>query len=269
MHCTQLLSQYKQCVPEIIAIDETQGFMLLSDFGDRLLLSELDASNVNHHYLTAINSLHDLHQVPADSLPHYDRERLLTEMQLFPDWLLQRHLNITLNVDQQAQLKCIFTLLADSALEQPQVFVHRDFHSRNLMLLDTPEGKDKIGLIDYQDAICGAISYDLVSLLRDCYICWPQSQIEAWLDAFYQPIAKQLGVDRQHFQRWFDWMGIQRHLKASGIFCRLNYRDHKSAYLNDIPRTLTYIEQVAQGYEELQPLLQIVQLAKNKMDAAL
>lgn len=269
VHCTQLLSQHKQRVPEIIAIDEAQGFMLLSDFGNRLLLNELDADNVDRHYLAAINSLHDLHQVPSDSLPRYDRERLLTEMQLFPDWFLQRHLNIMLDSYEQAQLKSIFTLLADSALEQPQVFVHRDFHSRNLMLLDTHEDKDQIGLIDYQDAVCGAISYDLVSLLRDCYICWPQSRLDVWLDAFYQPIAEQLGVDREHFQRWFDWMGIQRHLKASGIFCRLNYRDHKPGYLNDIPRTLAYIEQIAQSYKELQPLLQIVRRAKNKMDAAL
>lgn len=269
VHCTQLLSRHKQRVPEIIAIDETQGFMLLSDFGDRLLLNELTADNADRHYLSAINSLHDLHQVPCDSLPIYDRERLLTEMQLFPDWLLQRHLDISLTVDQQAALQHVFALLADSALAQPQVFVHRDFHSRNLMLLDASEGKDQIGLIDYQDAVCGAISYDLVSLLRDCYISWPQSQIETWLDAFYQPIAGQLGVDRQQFQRWFDWMGIQRHLKASGIFCRLNYRDHKAGYLNDIPRTLAYIEQVAQGYEELQPLLQILRQAENKMDAEL
>ena len=269
VHCSQLLSQHKQRVPEIIAINEAQGFMLLSDCGDRLLLNELNSDNVNRHYLSAINSLHALQQVPCDSLPQYDRERLISEMQLFPDWLLKRHLGIDLDSDEEAKLQHIFALLADSALEQPQVFVHRDYHSRNLMLIDTFEGDDQIALIDYQDAVCGAITYDLISLLRDCYISWPESHIDGWVDAFYEPIAKQLGVDRERFQRWFDWIGIQRHLKASGIFCRLNYRDHKPAYLEDIPRTLSYIEQVVQKYEELQPLLHIVRRVENKMDTEL
>ena len=265
LHCTHLLNKHHQRVPEILAIDEVQGFMLLSDFGDRLLLNELNSNNVDQHYRTAINSLHDLQRVPCYSLPDYDRERLLTEMQLFPDWLLQRHLNIKLNTDEQVQLNRIFGLLADNALEQPQVFVHRDFHSRNLMLLDTDEHTDQIGLIDYQDAVCGAISYDLVSLLRDCYISWPSSQIDSWLDAFYQPIAAQLAVDRPQFQRWFDWIGIQRHLKASCIFCRLNYRDNKPTYLNDIALTLNYIEQVTARYTELTPLLQIVRRVQKKI----
>jgi len=164
-----------------------------------------------------------------------------------------KHLNISLENNERKIILSCFKLLEQNALEQPQVFVHRDYHSRNLMLLDD----NSLGIIDFQDAVKGAITYDLVSLLRDCYIAWPQSNIDNWLKYFHQKIDADYSLEQ--FTRWFDLMGIQRHLKATGIFCRLNYRDGKPAYLNDIPRTLNYIINVSKKYSELAQFNQLIQ----------
>ena len=196
-------------------------------------------------------------QASADTkgLPPYDTGLLDREMDLFSDWLVQRQLGLELSAAERELLETAFTGLIDMALQQPQVFVHRDYHSRNLMLLPTQNP----GIIDFQDAVHGPLTYDLVSLLRDCYIAWPRARVNDWALG-YRELAIRCGVlapdavSEQEFLRWFDWMGVQRHLKAAGIFARLNLRDHKPGYLKDIPRTLGYIVEVAPDYAELQPL---------------
>lgn len=246
-------------VPEVLEADLEQGFLLLTDLGDRRYLDVLDAANVERLYTDALDALELLQvRAPRDgSLPAYDRDLLLREMQLFPDWLLARHLGIEPDADTRALLEASFALLADAALEQPRVCVHRDYHSRNLMVMDARNP----GVLDFQDAVAGPITYDLVSLLRDCYIAWPRAQVEAWALAYLQrPAIRALvgEVDEAQWLRWFDLMGIQRHLKASGIFARLWHRDGKSGYLGDVPRTLRYIVEAAAPYPELAPLQQLM-----------
>ena len=186
------------------------------------------------------------------ALPHYVRTLLLSEMELFREWLLGRHLDIAQHDGQAATIDAAFEQLADNALQQPQVCVHRDYHSRNLMLTE----RNNPGILDFQDAVIGPVTYDLVSLLRDCYIAWPRARVEDWALG-YQQLALQSGILREEhedpvrFLRWFDLMGMQRHLKAAGIFARLNHRDGKPGYLGDIPRTLGYVVEVAQRYDEL------------------
>ena len=205
----------------------------------------------------ALSVMHQAGHQYRDMLLAYDRALLHTEMHLFSDWYLSRHNQIELNNEQLAILESTYALLSASALEQPSVFVHRDYHSRNLMLLD----EDNPGILDYQDAVWGPVTYDLVSLLRDCYISWPRPQVEAWVKQYYTMLSGTSlieGISEAQFLRWFDLMGIQRHLKASGIFARLNYRDGKPGYLNDIPRTMNYILSVASDYDELRPFLNLL-----------
>ena len=168
-------------------------------------------------------------------------------MSLFSDWYLKKHKQIKLDENKAELLTTTYSILEKSALEQPKVFVHRDYHSRNLMLL--PD--NKLGIIDYQDAVQGPITYDLVSLLRDCYISWPQEKIDQWIKQFHSLLSNNHDLNLQQFQRYFDLMGVQRHLKAIGIFCRLKYRDDKHSYIDDIPRTLNYVMQVSANYDEL------------------
>ena len=179
----------------------------------------------------------------------------MTEMSLFPDWLLNTHLRLELQASQRETLQRSFEALAHSALRQPAVCVHRDYHSRNLMV----SCYHNPGILDYQDAVIGPLTYDLVSLLRDCYIAWPRSRVEHWVAGYFE-LAQQTGIlrpelaDERTFLQWFDWMGVQRHLKAAGIFARLNHRDGKSGYLKDIPRTLGYVTDVCSRYPELEGL---------------
>ncbi|WP_407644833.1 aminoglycoside phosphotransferase family protein [Flocculibacter collagenilyticus] len=238
-------------VPALIEYDLKQGFMCLEDFGDNLLLPQLTNDNVMQLYTNALAILPDIQQVQTTGLgdlPMYDSELLLREMHLFTDWLLPHHLNMDLTEAQRNVIYHAFHLLKENALNQPQVGVHRDYHSRNLMMLENNE----LGVIDYQDAVVGPITYDAVSLLRDCYIVWPDETVEQLLSHFRHLLIEQnqltADISEATFQRWFDLMGMQRHLKASGIFARLNYRDHKASYLNDIPRTVTYIIDVAKKY---------------------
>lgn len=257
VHVSRLLFDLGLHVPEILARDAGRGFLLLSDLGSRLYLDELDDSNADRLYGDALGALATLQACgPADSaLPPYDRELLMFEMSLFSDWLLGTHLQLSLDETQQTHLQQEFELLADNALQQPQVCVHRDYHSRNLMVSE----HHNPGILDYQDAVIGAVTYDLVSLLRDCYISWPRQRVEDWALGYHE-LALQTGILRpdqaneQQFLRWFDWMGVQRHLKAAGIFARLNHRDGKPGYLDDIPRTLGYVQDVASRYRELDPL---------------
>jgi aminoglycoside/choline kinase family phosphotransferase len=254
VHVGQLLLQLGLHVPEILARDAEQGFLLLSDLGGRLYLDELSASNVDRLYGDALGALATLQSCDpySSNLPAYDHQLLMFEMSLFKDWLLGTHLDLSLDDSQQAELQQIFEQLADNALQQPQVCVHRDYHSRNLMVSDYHNP----GILDFQDAVIGPMTYDLVSLLRDCYVSWPRERVEDWALGYYE-LAQQTGIlrpdqaDEQQFMRWFDWMGVQRHLKAAGIFVRLNHRDGKPGYLGDIPRTLGYVREVASRYPEL------------------
>lgn len=242
--------------PEVLAGDLDQGLLLLTDLGSRQYLPELDARSVPGLYGDALEALARL-QVGGDPasplLPPYDSALLHREMELFREWFLGQLMELELSAEEQQILTQTFALLADNALEQPRVWVHRDYHSRNLMITDP----DNPGVLDFQDAVVGAVTYDLVSLLRDCYIAWPREQVEFWaLD--YRARLRALGMrgldNADQFLRWFDLMGIQRHLKATGIFARLHLRDGKPGYLRDIPRTLGYVLEVASHHAELADL---------------
>lgn len=244
-------------VPEVLAADFDHGFMLLEDFGDTLLRPKLDTASVDGLYARAMQTLLHLlacDDVPGYALPPYDRQRLIDEMALLRDWFVPRYLGLELKAEQQAILGNAFATIADDVRAQPQVFVHRDYHSRNLMLLANGE----IGVIDFQDAVTGPITYDLVSLLRDAYVVWPQADVERWV-AQFAALLRQAGrldasVNDATFQRWFDWMGAQRHLKVVGIFARLSIRDGKHGYLEDIPCVFNYLLAEIQPYGELQAL---------------
>jgi len=254
IHITRLLRSVNVNAPDIITMDLEQGFLLLDDLGNRQYLDYLDDKSSDDLYSDALTALINMQRI-QDHLPPYDGQRLQDEMGLFEPWYLNRHLGITLDDAQKSVLDSICDLLIDSALEQPQVFVHRDYHSRNLMLVD----ENNPGVIDYQDAVIGPVTYDLVSLFKDCYIEWPRNKVEQWLDKYLQLTSIELPVDRSQFIRWFDLMGVQRHLKVLGIFARLNYRDGKSQYLNDLPLTLKYVVDACNQYDELSPLLNLLE----------
>lgn len=246
-------------VPEVVAADFGQGFMLLEDFGDVLFRSGLDDASADGLYTRAMQALLHLlacDEVPGHALPSYDRQRLLDEMALLRDWFIARYLALALNTEQQAVLDNACLMIADAVAAQPQVFVHRDYHSRNLMLLDNGE----IGVIDFQDAVTGPVTYDLVSLLRDAYVVWPQADVERWVKDFAAMLrhAHLLHVDDATFLRWFDWMGAQRHLKVVGIFARLSLRDGKHGYLDDIPRVFNYLLAEIRPYSEFHALSELL-----------
>jgi hypothetical protein len=247
------LNENRVNVPKIIAKDTENGFLLLSDLGNAPLLSIINKANADGLYRQTIQDLIRLQSCDLTDfpLPKYDAELLHREMSLFPEWYLKRHYDAVI----PAYLDGIYDALIHNALEQPQVLVHRDFHSRNLMLCEN----NTIGIIDFQDAVIGPVTYDLVSLLRDCYISWPEDHIDSWL-AHYLVMAKENGlvanVEFSQFKRWFDLMGLQRHLKVLGIFCRLNYRDGKTNYMNDLPLTLKYVIDVSSRYPEFSELTQ-------------
>jgi aminoglycoside/choline kinase family phosphotransferase len=250
IHIAGLLRGAGIQAPEIHARDLERGLLLLCDFGNRSYLAELDDASADRLYGDAIASLLRLQRgVPDQGLPPYDEALLYREMNLFRDWFLDRLLAPSPGYAEPAVLERVWERLAASALEQPRVCVHRDYHSRNLMVTE----RDNPGVLDFQDAVTGPLSYDLVSLLKDCYIAWPQPRIDAWL-ADYHDQAGALGLTRgaslDQFRRWFDLMGMQRHLKAIGIFARLKLRDGKSGYLRDIPRTLGYLRDTAGRYPE-------------------
>ncbi len=240
-------------VPEVLAADLAQGFILLSDLGTQTYLDALthgEAEHAGRLYGDAIDALVRLQAAypSPETLPPYDERLLRDEMALFREWYLERHLGIALNTDERRLFDEVEDLLCASALAQPRVAVHRDYHSRNLML-----SEPNPGILDFQDAVHGPLSYDLVSLLRDCYITWPEALQTEWM-ARYLARAREAGVcdvAEAEFHRWFDLMGVQRHLKAAGIFARLNYRDGKPGYLDDIPRTLAYVMRACARHEEL------------------
>lgn len=255
-------------VPQIVAYDLEQGLLCLSDFGDVLFSDYLTQSNIEQSYQSAIKLLPAIAstKAPQDySLPLYDAEFIHLECNIFTQWLLSTHLSIILNQEELFQLKLCFDSLASNAIEQPQVVMHRDFHSRNLMLLNAESRHDctelQLGVIDFQDAVIGPITYDVVSLLRDCYVKWPNESVDNLFKYFCQLIdidKNYPDVPLHQWQRWFDLMGMQRHVKASGIFARLLHRDGKSGYLKDIPLTLSYIVDISAKYPEFNFLHELV-----------
>lgn len=236
-------------VPTIYHQNLDDGFLVLEDFGSRSYLDQLSHDNAQTLYGKAMDSLLKLQtniRFQNVELPHYDASLLKRELGIFEEWFLNQSLGIEI---RDSLWEPVSTFLINSALEQPQTCVHRDYHSRNLMVLEN----NLPGVIDFQDAVIGPITYDLVSLLRDCYIEWPQSQIEQWVAHYHQKLLDKrlISVNLSTFLRWFDLMGLQRHLKAIGIFSRLNLRDGKPGYLKDIPRTLNYVLAQTQAFPEL------------------
>ena len=238
-------------VPALEAGDLDLGFLVLEDLGDDLLLAQLSADNVDAYYTAAMELLLQLQQLPTQDfgVPDYNEAVLTEELSRFPQWFCERLLGLQLGASDWQLLKRSTALLVESAQAQPQVLVHRDFHSRNLLIL-----KDKnLATIDFQDAIRGPVCYDLVSLLKDCYVSWPPAKVRAWALAYrarLQALGHLTAVSEAEFLRWFDWIGLQRHIKVLGNFARLAIRDGKPAYLRDIPLVLHYIVQTMADYPE-------------------
>lgn len=240
--------------PAVYAQNRLDGFLLLEDFGNTLLLDRLDLCAVEGLYEQAMTTLMSIQTAAPEGLPVYDAEFFRRELDIMPEWFLGRHLGFRAEDQPTELIHDTFSWLVDELLQQPQSFVHRDYHSRNLMLTE----HKGLGVIDYQGAVLGPVTYDLMSLLRDCYIAWPQKRVEIWVDEFRKAaIAKGSlqPVDQYEFLRWFDLMSLQRHIKVLGIFARLNHRDGKSAYLQDLPRVLSYVLLVGERYPETAPLI--------------
>lgn len=245
-------------VPQVLAQDLANGFLLLSDLGDDTYLSQLNAQTAPKLYQDATNALIKLQLASKPNvLPAYDEALLTREMQLFPDWYVAKHLNVVLSAEQQAVLTKTFQVLNNNILAQVQVYVHRDYHSRNLMVTYAHNP----GVLDFQDAVYGAITYDLVSLLKDAYISWDEEYIIDWLVRYWQN-ARKAGLpvpeDFSEFYRDFEWMGAQRHIKVLGIFARLYHRDGKDGYLKDMPLVMSYLRKVCERYVELRPMLRLL-----------
>ncbi len=244
-------------VPPVLAVDAEQGFALIGDLGRQHYLDALaGGADPEPLYADAIDALVRIQSGGAPlmaELPPYDRELLQRELSLFPEWFLARHLGLSVDASERRTIADAFDWLCDQALTQPVVLVHRDYHSRNLLV--RPEGNP--GIVDFQDAVRGPISYDLVSLLKDCYIVWPRQRLLAWLDRYRERAGAaglDVGADRDEFLRWFDPVGLQRHLKVLGIFARLWHRDGKPGYLADLPRVLDYALEATADITELAAL---------------
>jgi aminoglycoside/choline kinase family phosphotransferase len=251
----QLFDNAGVTVPRILAQDVEQGFLVVSDLGNTTYLNQLNPDSAYKLYIDALDALVmiQVHSRP-DVLPEYDREFLLRELNIFSEWYVGKHLGVTLTEAQNKSLQAVFDALLANILAQPQVWVHRDFHSRNLMVL--PKGNP--GILDFQDARYGPIAYDVVSLLRDAYIQWDE-EVVLDLAIRYWERAKRAGLpvapDIDSFYRDFEFTGLQRHLKILGIFARLYHRDGKDAYLADLPLVMSYVRNAAGRYKALKPLI--------------
>jgi len=258
-------------VPEVLKQDLERGFLLLTDLGNQQYLDHLNDNSVSSLYSAAIDSLVRLQDRGNQNkleLPEYNAQRLMDEMALCREWFIEQHLGEQLDAAQEKTLNDALTWLVDQALSQPQAWVHRDYHSRNLMLCS----ERNPGILDFQDAVYGPITYDLVSLLKDCYISWPRQRVEAWVRE-YQTKARDVELtsvnDFDQLLHWFDTMGAQRHIKVLGIFARLNIRDGKEGYLKDIPRVLYHLLDACDRIVELQPLGQLMrELTTDKITSA-
>lgn len=262
LHAHNLFQAAGVHVPQVFAHDLTQGFLLLEDLGDTTYLSALNERNCDELYRAALAALLRIQTCQrqagsTQALPDYDHALLWRELMLFPDWYLTRHLGATLTEPQRASLLTIFEKILAVNLAEPTVTVHRDYHARNLMLCKTAPP----GVIDFQDAVQGPITYDLASLLKDAYVTWPEAQTLDWLVRYWQQARKAglpVRADFGDFFRDYEWMGVQRQLKVLGIFARLAYRDGKRAYLDDMPRVLAYLTAAAARYRELAPLARLL-----------
>lgn len=257
----RLLRMHGIKAPQIHAMDKTQGFAMLDDFGDHVFLKTLSPANTDSLYQSAIDTLITLQKIPVPcsvALPTFDKVHCLAELHQFDQWFLEANLGLDLSVSEKQLIQDTFGWLSDTVLKQPQVVIHRDYHSRNIMVID-PKNSVELGIIDFQDAMIGPFAYDLVSLLKDCYVQLPPEKITQWVHYFYQ----QSGVAKQwpltEFVKAFDLCGLQRHLKVLGIFSRLYLRDGKPGYLKDLPLTLHYVLSCLESYEELQAFYQFMQ----------
>jgi N-acetylmuramate 1-kinase len=251
--------------PKVIAQDLSNGFLLLSDLGNDTYLQHLNNETAQMRYLDATNALIKMQLASkAHDLPPYDEALLTREMQLFPDWYVAKHLGFTMNGEQQEWLQQTFDALNKNILSQGQVTVHRDYHSRNLMVTH----ENSPGILDFQDAVHGAITYDLVSLLKDAYIQWDEEQVIDLAVRYWEP-AKKAGLpvpnDFSEFYRDFEWMGAQRHIKILGIFARLSIRDGKDGYIKDMPLVMHYLRKVCERYVELRPMLRLLDVLEGRV----
>ena len=264
IHVQGLLLDAGVTAPAIVAQDVPNGFLLLSDLGTTTYLQRLTIDNAPFMYSDAVDTLIKFQLTSEPGiLPEYDRAFITRELNLFPEWFVGKHLGVTMTDAQQAQLDKVFEAIIANCLAQQQVFMHRDFHSRNLMFLD----QGNPGVLDFQDAVFGPVTYDLGSLLRDAYVQWDEEIVLDWVVRYWQR-AKQLGLpvnpDIDAFYQDFEFMALQRHLKILGIFCRLNYRDGKANYLADLPTVIDYVRKTANRYIVLKPLARLLDAFEDK-----
>ena len=268
LHVQRLFRAAGAHVPEVLAEDIERGFLLLSDLGSTTYLTALnDGANSDPLYRAAIDTLIDIQRSsqPA-TLPAYDRSLLKRELDLFPDWYIGRHITIDFSTAERNTLETVFEKILAVNLAEPAVHVHRDYHSRNLMVCG-----DKPGVIDFQDAVHGPITYDLVSLLKDAYVEWEEEQCLDWLARYWEKARKAglpVRADFGDFFRDYEWMGVQRHIKVLGIFARLCHRDGKDAYLKDMPLVAKYLRAACARYSELGPLLRLLDKLENRQAQA-
>lgn len=253
-----LLADAGVAVPAIVAENTARGFLLLSDLGTVTYLQALNHDSAATLYAEALSALVKIQQASQPGvLPEFDRAFMLRELNIFPEWYIGKHLGVTLTEAQQKELDKVFEAILGNCLAQPQVFMHRDFHSRNLMWMDA----DNPGILDFQDAVFGPITYDAASLLRDAYVSWDEELVLDWVIRYWQH-ARSAGLpvkkDFDEFYKDFEYMALQRHLKILGIFCRLNYRDGKSLYLGDLPTVMDYVRKTANRYRDLKPLIKLL-----------
>jgi aminoglycoside/choline kinase family phosphotransferase len=257
LHVAELFAEAGVNVPKVIAHDLAQGFLLLSDLGDATYLSALTPASARELYLASNDALIRIQQASRPGvLPDYDRALLTRELMLFPEWYVGKHLGVAMNEAQSATLDRVFARLLANNLAQARVWVHRDWHSRNLMVAEP-----KPGVLDFQDAVYGPITYDLASIYKDAYIEWDEEQSLDWVIRYWEQ-ARAAGLpvreDFSDFYRDYEWMGAQRHLKVLGIFARLYHRDGKDGYLKDMPLVMRYLRKVCERYDELKPLLYLL-----------
>jgi hypothetical protein len=297
IHIAQLFGAAGVHVPQVLAQDLEQGFLLLTDLGNTTYLQALcggvaaqqrgthrpppcgeNADNARELYAAATDALIAIQLTSRENeLPSYDEALLLREMRLFPEWYIGRHLQATLDDKQSAVLESVFQRIVQNNIAQPRVYVHRDYHSRNLMLTDpslfnpSPQAGEEAngkgnfltspGILDFQDAVFGPITYDLASLFKDAYIRWEEAEVLDWLIRYWEK-ARKSGLpvhdDFADFYRDYEWMGVQRHLKVLGIFARLYHRDGKDGYLKDLPLVMDYLRRACERYIDLKPLLRLL-----------
>jgi hypothetical protein len=264
IHVQGLLLEAGVSVPAIVAQDVPNGFLLLSDLGTTTYLQRLNVDNAPFMYSDAVDALIKFQLTSAPGvLPEYDRAFIERELNIFPEWFVGKHLGVTMTDAQSATLKKVFEAIIANNLAQQQVFMHRDFHSRNLMFMD----QGNPGVLDFQDAVFGPVTYDLASLLRDAYVQWDEEIVLDWVVRYWQR-AKAVGLpvnpDIDAFYQDFEFMALQRHLKILGLFCRLNYRDGKSAYLADLPTVADYVRKTCNRYIALKPLARLLDAFEDK-----